>query len=183
MADVSSLISGALSKPLAAERLRELLHYDPDTGVFTWRINRGLRRIKGNAAGHLHYLGYRTIRIDGQMYPASHLAWLYMKGEWPPADRQIDHENRKRADNRWANIRLATPGQNQANAIRVIRKLPRGVYPHGPNFRAQLRKAGKLFNLGTFRKLEDAAEAYRRAAVIHHGEFSVLNFSPPDTGG
>ena len=87
---------------LTAERLRERLHYDAGTGVFTRRVGSGHARA-GDMAGTIHSTGYVRISIDGGKYTAHHLAWLYVHGVWP--SDQIEHINRKRSDNRIANLR------------------------------------------------------------------------------
>ncbi|MCK9994454.1 MAG: hypothetical protein Dbin4_02974, partial [Alphaproteobacteria bacterium] len=98
---------------LTQSRLKELLHYDPDTGVFTRRVQTSSNARVGDVAGCLHPEGYRHIQIDGKRYAAHRLAWLYMTGEWPT--NQLDHLNGVRDDNRWGNLREATHGQNQQN--------------------------------------------------------------------
>jgi len=93
-------------------RLKELLNYDPETGIFTWRVNR--RATQGSKAGARHPTqGYIAIKIDSVLYRAHRLAWLYVYGVWPPND--IDHINRVRDDNRLSNLRLATRAQNCQN--------------------------------------------------------------------
>jgi len=87
---------------LTAERLRERLRYDAETGAFTRRVGSGHARA-GEMAGTVHSTGYVRITIDGGKYTAHHLAWLYVHGVWP--SDQIEHINRKRSDNRIANLR------------------------------------------------------------------------------
>ena len=87
---------------LTAERLRERLHYDAGTGVFTRRVGSGHARA-GDMAGTVHRTGYVRISIDGGKYTAHHLAWLYVHGLWP--SDQIEHINRKRSDNRLVNLK------------------------------------------------------------------------------
>src|SRR4029450_2313606 len=101
---------------LTAERLRELLDYDPETGDFTWKVNRRCVR-SGSVAGNVNCVdGYCYIGVDARRYHAHRLAWLYIKGAWP--NDQIDHINGNKADNRFANLRQATHSQNQANGGR-----------------------------------------------------------------
>lgn len=103
---------------LTAERLRELLTYDPETGEFRWRYTRGCRA-RGQIAGTVTCLGYLTIAIDGRKYKAHRLAWLHVHGEWPYPE--IDHINRIKLDNRLVNLRRATRAENNANRV-VLRK-------------------------------------------------------------
>ena len=93
-------------------RLKELLHYNPETGVFTNLKKRGVRGSIGDVVGGVHY-GYYRIRIDSVNYNSHKLAWLYVYGEFPSSN--IDHINRIKTDNRLCNLRLATKQQNNWN--------------------------------------------------------------------
>jgi hypothetical protein len=89
---------------LNSERLKNLLSYDQDTGVFTWLVNRSKLAKAGYEAGtKKHHTGYKYITIDGKQYNASRLAFLYMTGSFPI--NEMDHKNRVRDDNRWDNLR------------------------------------------------------------------------------
>src|SRR4051812_10516942 len=96
---------------LTQERLKELLSYDPLTGVFLWLEDRGGKRA-GDVAGCEKRV-YTLISVDDQIYRAHHLAWLYMTGEWP--DPFVDHRDLNKHNNIWTNLREATKSQNQAN--------------------------------------------------------------------
>ena len=85
-------------KSLTAERLREVLDYDPDTGVFTRKVRTASSVKVGDVAGSLNGKGYIRIRVDGRLYFAHRLAWLYVHGEWPVD--QVDHINGIKNDNR-----------------------------------------------------------------------------------
>jgi hypothetical protein len=100
---------------LTVERLREVLSYDAETGLLTWRVRmtrNGSRGI-GDSAGYLAKTGYLVISLYGQNYQAHRLVWLYVHGEWPPL--YIDHVNRCRSDNRISNLRSVTRAQNGQN--------------------------------------------------------------------
>jgi hypothetical protein len=100
---------------LTQQKLKELLTYDPDSGIFTWLQNRGAARI-GGIAGSVFSNGYRYITIDEKRYMAHRLAWLYVFGVFPP--NHIDHINGGKSDNRWINLRAVTRSQNLRNAKR-----------------------------------------------------------------
>jgi hypothetical protein len=153
---------------LTADRLRELLHYDPETGVFTWRVKRRCVEA-GAAAGSISPSRYRTIMVAGKNYQAHRLAWLYTTGEWPAED--IDHINGVRSDNRIANLRTCTRAQNSQNTCkRSNRSGARGVWWHA---RAQKWAAGitvnyKAHHLGLFDDIESASAAYVDAKARFH---------------
>lgn len=77
------------SKQLTSETLKELLHYNPETGIFTWAKNAGQRAQVGRIAGSRTPSGYIKISLSRKLYAAHRLAWLYMTGSWP--ENEIDH--------------------------------------------------------------------------------------------
>ena len=109
---------------LNQDLLRQFLHYDPQTGVFTWITYRNARIEYGTTAGCVGKTGYRRIRILGKPYRASRLAFLYMIGEWPT--QEVDHINRNRDDNRWDNLRDVSRSENQKNKSRIPRPTATG---------------------------------------------------------
>lgn len=157
------------TKILTQARLKELLSYDPDTGVFTHHISRA-GVTKGSIAGTTHHLGYRAICIAGKGYAEHRLAWLYTYGIWPEAD--LDHINRIRHDNRLCNLREATRAQNcQNQPIRRSNKSGvTGVYLHGitGKWAASINIARKQKHLGLFDALEDAIAARKQAELQHY---------------
>lgn len=107
------LFTDLVSKVLTQTRLKELLSYSSDTGEFTWLVNKGKAR-EGLRAGKINPKdGYLYIGIDSKHYPAHRLAFLYIVGSFPP--QEVDHMNGLRLDNRYLNLRHATPSQNQHN--------------------------------------------------------------------
>ena len=158
---------------LSVGTVRELLVYDPETGIFTWRIPRPKIRV-GQRAGCLHHKGYRVMELFGKYYSEHRLAWFYIYGQWPRD--QIDHINRNKADNRITNLREATQAQNQANTP-ARQKNKTGLKGASFNAKAkcyvaQIRLDGRSVQLGSFTSAEDAHAAYLVAAKALHKEFA-----------
>ena len=153
-------------------RLKQLLDYDPATGVFVWKVSRRGHRA-GAVAGTKRPDGYNQIRIDGSVYYAHRLAWLYITGKWPT--EQIDHRNRTPADNRFINLREASPSENARNSSKPAANTSghKGVYRDVTcgKWRAQIMVDGVRVHLGLFDLLEEAAAAYAEASAQHHKEF------------
>jgi hypothetical protein len=97
---------------LTQEYLKSILHYDLDTGIFSWKVNKSKRSKIGNVAGYLDN-GYIRIEIDGIQYRAHRLAWLYVYGEMPK--NLIDHIDCNRSNNKISNLREATYQTNNEN--------------------------------------------------------------------
>ena len=98
---------------LNQKRLKEVLTYDSETGIFVWRSKKS--RNKGKVAGHLRSDGYVAITVDSKLYRAHRLAWLYVHSYFPEHD--IDHMNGVRDDNRLVNLREASRACNLQNKM------------------------------------------------------------------
>lgn len=155
-------------------RLRDVLAYNANTGDFHWNVKlRAGAPPAGTKAGSINSEGYRYIKIDGRQYSAHKLAWLYVYGEWP--SKELDHKNRVKDDNRIENLREATISQQRANRFLSSNTSGRkGVSwnRHAKKWRADIMKAGKRYMLGYFDDPDEAALAYRTAAVRLFGEFA-----------
>lgn len=158
-----------------ADRLRSLLHYEPDTGVFTWKVYRGRTAKAGDVAGTAtNAQGYRCIMVDQTSYKANCLAWLYMTGEWPETD--VDHRDGDRLNDRWGNFRLATRSQNCANRKKHSNNSSgfKGVHLKRASgkWAATICVNYKIHYLGSFETPEEAHESYVSAAQKYFGEFA-----------
>lgn len=174
---------------ITAEELRELLHYNPETGVFVWRERgrdkftsdhewkRWNTRYANTVAGGPDGQNYLAISIYGRDYKAHSLAWLYVHGHWP-AD-QMDHINHVRDDNRIENLREATNKQNCKN--RSINKNNtsghNGVCWDRPTkkWKVQISHSGKLVYGGIFADIEDALARRKELEAVfgfheNHGQ-------------
>lgn len=162
-------------KPLPdAATIRDLLNYDADTGVFTWRRSRPRCRA-GDAAGSIDKDGYILIGVLGLQYRAHLLAWIYVHG-FPP-EREIDHRNLVRSDNAITNLRQGTRRQNIANADARCTNTSgqKGVYwcSQTNKWKARIRcPDGRRRYLGLFTDLAEAGAAYDVAAKEMYGEFA-----------
>lgn len=165
---------------LTQKYLKECVHYNPKTGVFTWKERprehfkndstaKGWNtRRSGTKAGNLHE--YWQIRINYMYYYHHRLAFLYMTGKWPKD--QVDHINHDRADNRWINLREATGQENHKNEI--FRKTNTSGFTgvsHCKRYNkwtTRIMVNGKYKNLGYFDDKQDAIKA-RKTANIKYG--------------
>jgi HNH endonuclease len=155
---------------LTQERLKYLLEYNPATGEWLW-LNppNHNTRMKGKLAGNRRRDGYLLIRIGGQLYYSSRLAFLYMLGRLP-AD-EVDHIDRDPSNDKWINLREATSSQNKYNR-ETYRKGFRGVYPSGNKW---IVMVGRDNYLGTYETYEEAVFVRDSAASQIAGPFAVLN--------
>lgn len=158
--------------PTAAE-VRELLNYDPETGIFTRRVATGGRygAAVGSVAGTLGDTGYLMISLRSKQYRAHRLAWLYMTGEWPA--NEIDHLNGIRTDNRFQNLRDVTAQVNQQNRRAANKSSSTGLLGASWSKRegayvARIWIDGRYCSLGHFQTAEAAHRAYLQAKRRHH---------------
>jgi hypothetical protein len=151
---------------LSADVVRSLFNYEPETGHFTWKVRRPKIQI-GARAGCLRQDGYREIMVNGSAYREHRLAWLYVTGAWPDFD--VDHIDRNRSNNSWANLRQATRSLNCRNALHA------GCHQRKEDGRIMAYISGhdgKRIHLGYFDTKEAGHAAYRQASVEMFGEFS-----------
>lgn len=159
---------------IGLSRLKELVEYNPETGVFTNRIH-SRNRTKGRTLGCRTKAGYLHAKIDGKIYKLHRLAWFYVHGYWPP--ETVDHINQDKTDNRIANLRLATWGENtRYRKLSSSREGYRGVRSaRNGKFEARIMTENIRESLGYFDTAEEAAKAYSEAAKKYHKEFAITN--------
>jgi hypothetical protein len=169
-----------------------LLRYDPETGNLFWR-NRVDRFLPDNGRGGkaasraawekrvkdcpgaltaVNSRGYLCGIILGKPFLAHRVAWALATGKWP--DQQIDHINRDKTDNRFGNLREATPSQNRLNQKqRKSKSGTQGVYwSEGKGkWVAQAVFEGKSVLFKRFNDKEEAIMAYSRVVAELHRDF------------
>lgn len=160
---------------LTVSRVRELLNYDTETGIFTWIAARENRVSVGTSAGSLLGNGYRSIAVDRKRFMAHRLAWFYVHGEWP--EGQIDHINGNRDDNRISNLRVVDNSVNQQNK-RSARSDSKtgilGVHLHRPGkWQAKINVNGTKKSLGIFSSPLEAHAAYLEAKRRFHAGCAI----------
>lgn len=159
----------------------ELLDYDPATGIFRWRVERNSHGGKirpGDVAGGLDPNdGYIRVKLFGRLYRLQHIAWLIMTGEWPDPTLDLEHRDRDRANNAWANLRLATRSQNNMNmGLRSDNKSGQkgvGLRKDTGRWYARVTVDRKVITLGHFDSFDDAVAARRAAERQYFGSFAA----------
>ena len=157
---------------LTQAHLRHRLRYNQRTGVFTWKNPSKYRpEYKGRVAGSVDAHGYIQIFLDGTGYKAHRLAWLYVNGVWP--EFALDHKNGCRADNRVANLRLATAKLNAENRRTTRAGHSTGLLgvvwrPRNQKFEARISVNKQYRYLGLFATADAAHQAYVKAKRHHH---------------
>lgn len=153
------------AEDLTQARLKEVLEYSPETGKFFRRVSRGPSKAGDEAGSPSNKGRYTAIVVDYQRYRAHRLVWLYVYGEWPPEDMEVDHINRNGLDNRTCNLRLLTHSQNNHNTD------SHGAYLKDNRWVAKICIRYKQIHLGYYSTEKEARDAYLRAkrAVTEEG--------------
>jgi hypothetical protein len=156
---------------LTAKRVREVLDYDPETGLLRWKLRLSKNTHVGDIAGSLHPQGYTVVTIGEKQYQGHRLAWCHYYGRWPRGG--LDHKDAVRNNNAIDNLRRATNVQQNRN-----RKLSpknkagfKGVSWSYNCFRAFVYDGPKRIDLGRFATAEAAHQAYCAEAQRRFGEF------------
>jgi hypothetical protein len=194
IADASVVQTGVKSKEIpSAELLHKLLHYNPETGLLTWKprtvddfsnprqfqawkastfnpeAGRGVLKADGRKC-------YKQLCINGTKYLVQRIVWTMFRGPIPDG-YWIDHIDRDKWNNRIENLRLCDASQSSANRGRPksrLKGLPRGVGPVTGGYTSNISVRGKRIYLGFFRTPEEAGKAYENAAKKYHGEFACV---------
>lgn len=160
--------------------ITKMLRYNHVTGEIVRVSSRTNKKYEGKVAGHLRSDGYVRVYVAGKNLMAHRIAWFLFFGRWP--EKQIDHVNGVRSDNRICNLREATDSQNAHNRKKPITNTSgyKGVHLHKQTrrYQARIRIDGKQTSLGLFDDPFDAHIAYCHAAKRVYGEFSntgILN--------
>lgn len=159
-----------------AELLLRCMAYEPETGAFTYLVNSG-NRSAGDVASSVCRLGYARFKIGGHTIAGHRAAFVFMLGRWPT--HFVDHINGVRSDNRWVNLREATPAGNSQNrpvqwnstsGIRGVRCRP-GQSKTKP-WEARIKVGGRFIHLGSFATQEEAVAARAAASKRYHQDFA-----------
>jgi len=154
--------------------LKEVLDYDPETGIFIWKKNVSIKSMVGKIAGYTSVSGRVKISIKNNLYFAHRLAWFYYYGYMP--ENGIDHINRDASDNRITNLREASKACNMHNSkiaknnisgikgIDIVKyKTKKGTTTI--KYQARIVIAKKYYYLGYFNTMYEAAKARYEAEI------------------
>lgn len=162
-----------IKRVLTADQVRELFNYDHETGLLYWKIKPRCWHQDSLVAGNKDISGYVRILIRNTKYKAHRLVWLFVTGKWP--DKEIDHINGEKNDNRFCNLREASKSINAQNmkVARIHNKsgLIGAHWDEKMNcYRPSIRTLGKKYRLGSFETAEEAHQAYLKAKrELHPG--------------
>ena len=165
---------------MTPERLRELVTYDPDTGIMSSRVKRHGKN-PGDRLGSITSTGYLVTQIEGYKTSIHRFIWLYMYGRLPFGE--TDHINGNRLDNRLPNLREVPGTFNQQNRATPRRGSKVGyigvsLAPYKKKYRAQIEVNGKGRSLGFYATAEEAHAAYLEAKRKMHA-----GYVPRSVGG
>lgn len=159
---------------LTQARLKEVLHYDPSSGVFTWMMPKMLGKPVGNIFKKDDSPAYLRIKVDQKLYQAHRLVWLYVTGEFP--NGPLDHKDGDGLNNRFGNLRECTTLKNSYNA--KLSKNNTSGYKNvfwvkaANKWRVIFRVNKKSKAFGSFDNIQDAAERAKQVRTELHGEFA-----------
>lgn len=153
--------------------IRELLDYNPETGVFTNKVTRSNRSKKGAVVGAIKYnkasdKSYLVTSLYCKKYYMHRLAFMYMVGKFPD---QIDHVNGNGLDNSWKNLRSVCNQDNQRNRVRAKNNTS-GVTGVGWDksrklWTATIQVSGRNISLGRFKLFDGAVEARKNGETTY----------------
>ncbi|MGP2845519.1 HNH endonuclease [Serratia nematodiphila] len=163
-----------MKKELSIDDLKKVIKYDEATGSFSWLNNESIHpRMRGKVAGTKRKDGYLQINIFGVCYLSHRLAWFYSNGHWP--SEIIDHADGNRENNRIANLRLASPCENQYNRVKSKSNSSgaKGVTfcSRSGKWIAKVRLKKEMHFLGRFDDIELASLVANQFREKYHGEF------------
>ena len=149
------------SKPrfkfIRIDEVREMLHYDPETGILKWKVIRGSTIRPGDEAqlGQMSLMGIR--------FPTTHVIWFLMTEKWP--DGIIENINRNKNDNRWKNLRdtsyqVSIVNSQMAGEQELIKELSSGQYA------VNIDAGGQMIVVGVYSKFEIASKVFQACSYI-----------------
>lgn len=163
-----------MKNDLTLEKVHELFSYDKKSGNLIRKKTTSPKAKRGNVAGYINVAGYRKTSIDGFQYYNHRLIWLLLNGVWP--NKQIDHINGNKGDNRIENLREVSVSENAQNRSKqsncssgekcIWWKKDRKKY------RVRVGVSGKYYHIGYFKNLQDAVLARNKAIKDLHGKFA-----------
>lgn len=158
-------------KPIP-EIVKDLLAYNPDTGLLTWKMSRRGTVKAGGIAGTVNDDGYIRVKVKQKFYPSHRIAWFIYHGQQP--EGQLDHIDNDKTNNRISNLRLATPIQNNQN-IGKTSSCTSGVknvtWQKGA-WQVVIKVNGKPMYFGRFQNLFEARERAIEVRKRYHGDFA-----------
>jgi hypothetical protein len=159
---------------LPIDFLRDVLLYEPTTGIFICKKKYANKILVGSVVGANHLAGYKQIMLQRTQFLAHRLAWFYVYGCWPK--QEIDHIDGNRSNNAISNLRdvdRLTNAQNKRCAQSDNSSGFLGVHAKRGRWVADIKVKGKTMRVGTFDTPQEASEAFLNAKRIHHAGCTI----------
>jgi hypothetical protein len=97
-----------------SQKLKEYFSYDPCSGeIMVFKTRRRSQTPIGQPVKSTDTQGYYILSFQYKILLQHRVAWYFHYGEWP--QRQIDHINRDKKDNRIENLREVGHRENAQN--------------------------------------------------------------------
>lgn len=155
------------------DAIRQVLHYDNLTGIFTRKVPSRIQKV-GDVAGTRVKSStkpgkfYIRVGVLGRYFWAHRLAVAWVTGQWPTYE--VDHADQNSENNAWDNLVEATKKENSKN-LGKYRNNTSGfpgiaVRPNG-KYMARIMSNKKSISLGDWDTVDEAMLARDTAKKIY----------------
>ena len=147
-------------------RMKEVLNYNEASGIFSWKKSLSNRTKVGEECRAINNNGYIVIRVDGNLYYAHRLAWLYMYSTFP--SKYIDHIDHNRQNNAIENLRDTEKNCKNKSLYSNNTSGYHGITYTNDKWKAVIGHNNTNIFLGYYNTKEEAIIARRAAERVYY---------------